>query len=202
MFEEVPPNCRVSSKSHFFGSAKGRISYISIKIKSNNIPATIEHIKDVINTYSPDYPFEYSFFDDIFDKSYHSEQRMVDIFSSFTFLAIIISCMGLFGLVLYSVEHRIKEIGIRKVLGGSVSGIFLLLSKEFFKWIIISNTIAWPVAWYVMNRWLQNFAYRTDIAVVNFILAAGIALLIALLTMSYQSIKAALSNPVKALRYE
>ncbi len=177
-------------------------SYISVKIKSTNIPVTLEHVKSVINRFSPNYPFEYSFFDDVFEKAYHSEQRMVAIFSSFSLLAIIISCMGLFGLVLYSVEHRIKEIGIRKVLGASVSGIFLLLLKEFFKWILISNLIAWPIAWYVMSKWLQNFAYRTDIAATNFIMAAGLTLFIALLTMSYQSIKAALENPVEALRYE
>ncbi len=177
-------------------------SYISVKIKSTNIPVTIEHVKQVINKFSPNYPFEYSFFDDVFEKAYHAEKRMVTIFSSFSLLAIIISCMGLFGLVLYSVEHRIKEIGIRKVLGASVSGIFLLLLKEFFKWILISNLIAWPIAWYVMSKWLQNFAYRTDITATNFIMAAGLTLFIALLTMSYQSIKAAEANPVDSLQYE
>jgi putative ABC transport system permease protein len=177
-------------------------SYLSVKIQSSNIPNTIEHIKNVFAKYSPKYPFEYSFFDDQFDKAYHSEQRMIALFSSFSLLAIILSCMGLFGLVLYSVEHRIKEIGIRKVLGASVSGIFFLLSKEFLKWILISNLIAWPLAWYIMNNWLQNFAYKTEIVLTNFIIATGLALFIAILTMSYQSIKSASSNPVKALRYE
>jgi putative ABC transport system permease protein len=177
-------------------------SYLSVKIQSSNIPNTIEHIKDVIAKYSPKYPFEYSFFDDQFDKAYHSEQRMIALFSSFSLLAIILSCMGLFGLVLFSVEHRIKEIGIRKVLGASVSGIFLLLSKEFLKWILISNLIAWPLSWYIMNNWLQNFAYKTEIVLTNFIIAAGLALFIAILTMSYQSIKSASSNPVDSLRYE
>ncbi len=177
-------------------------SYISIKISSTDIPATVERIKSVFTKYSPDYPFEYSFFDEIFDRAYHSERRMIAIFSSFTLLAVLISCMGLFGLVLYSVENRIKEIGIRKVLGGSVSGILSLLAKEFIKWILISNILAWPIAWYIMNKWLQNFAYRTDIGIINFVIAALLAIIIALMTMSYQSIKAAFSNPVEALRYE
>ena len=177
-------------------------SYISIKIKSSDIPATIAHVKSVINKFSPNYPLEYAFFDDIFEQAYHSEQQMVTIFSSFAILAIIIACMGLFGLVSYAVEQRIKEFGIRKVLGASVSGIFLLLLKEFFKWILISNIIAWPIAFLYSQKWLQNFAYRIHITIGSFLLAALAALTIALLTVSWQAIRAATANPVEALRYE
>jgi putative ABC transport system permease protein len=177
-------------------------SFLSVKIQDKHIPETIEYIENVINNYSPHYPFEYSFFDDQFDRAYHSEQRMISMFSSFSLLAILLSCMGLLGLVLYSVDHRLKEIGIRKVLGASVPGIIILLSKNFLKWIVISNIIAWPLAWYMMDNWLQSFAYKTEISFANFILAASLAFIISLLTMSYQSIRAALSNPVNTLKYE
>jgi len=117
-------------------------------------------------------------------------------------LAIFITCLGLFGLASFTAEQRTKEIGIRKALGASVSGIILLLSKEFTKWVLVANIIAWPVAYLAMNRWLQNFAYRIDIGLGTFILAGVLALVIALLTVGYQAIKAARANPVDALRYE
>ncbi len=177
-------------------------SYISIKIKSADIPATIEHVKKVMHGISPDYPFEYSFFDELFEKAYHAERRLLTIFSAFTLLAILIACLGLLGLVSYSTEIRVKEIGIRRVLGASVSGIFLLLSKEFFKWILISNLIAWPVAFIYSGMWLQNFAYRTTIGIWIFLGSSLLALIIALLTVSFQAIKAATANPVESLRYE
>ncbi len=177
-------------------------SNISIKIKSTNIPATIGYIKNIINKFSPNYPFEYSFFDVVFEKAYHSEKRMVTIFSYFALLAIIIACMGLYGLVSYSAEHRIKEIGIRKVLGASVSGIFFILSKEFFKWILLSNIIAWPIAFLYSQKWLQNFAYRTSIDIWVFILSCLLVLITALITVSYQTLRVAYGNPVESLRYE
>jgi putative ABC transport system permease protein len=117
-------------------------------------------------------------------------------------IAILIGCLGLFGLASFTAVQRTKEIGIRKVLGASVSGIVALLSKEFLKLVLIANLIAWPVAWFAMSKWLENFAYSIDIGVGTFLLAAALALLIALLTVSYQSIKAALANPVKSLRNE
>ena len=151
---------------------------------------------------SPNYPFEYSFFDEVFDRAYHTEQRMVNIFSSFAFLAIIIACLGLFGLSTYAVEQRTKEIGIRKVVGASVPGIVILLSKEFTKWVLIANIFAWPAAYVFMKNWLQYFAYRINLGWQIFTLSAILALVIALITVSYQSIKAAVANPVESLHYE
>ena len=127
---------------------------------------------------------------------------MSQIFSYFTFLAILIACLGLFGLASFTAEQRTKEIGIRKALGASVSEIIFLLSKEFTRWVLVANIIAWPLAYFAMNRWLQNFAYRINIGIGTFILAALLALVIALLTVGYQAIKAARANPVEALRYE
>ncbi len=177
-------------------------SFISVKINATDIPATIAHLKGVLHKFSPDYPFEYSFFDEIFAQAYKSEQRIVAIFSSFTILAILIACLGLFGLVSYSVASRIKEIGIRKVLGASVPGILLLLIKEFFKWILISNLLAWPLAFLYSQRWLQNFAYRTPIDIWVFFISTLLALATALITVSYQTFRAAYANPVVSLRYE
>ena len=127
---------------------------------------------------------------------------MSQIFSYFTFLAILIACLGLFGLASFTAEQRTKEIGIRKALGASVSEIIFLLSKEFTRWVLVANIIAWPLAYFAMNRWLQNFANRINIGIGTFILAALLALVIALLTVGYQAIKAARANPVEALRYE
>ena len=116
--------------------------------------------------------------------------------------AILIACLGLFGLTSFTVEQKTKEVGIRKVLGASISGICLLLSREFIKWILLANIIAWPIAYYAMSRWLQGFAYRTNMEAWIFALSAGLALLIALLTVSFQSIKAAVADPIDSLRYE
>ncbi len=178
------------------------VSKISIKINPSNIPTTIDYVKSVMKKFSPNYPFEYSFFDEVFDRAYHTEQRMVNIFSSFAFLAIIIACLGLFGLSTYAVEQRTKEIGIRKVVGASVPGIAILLSKQFTKWVLIANIFAWPAAYVFMKNWLQDFAYRINLGWHIFVMSAILALVIALITVSYQSIKAAVANPVESLRYE
>jgi putative ABC transport system permease protein len=150
----------------------------------------------------PAFPFEYSFLDEAFDRQYRFEKKLSQIFTYFTFLAILIACLGLFGLASFSTEKRTKEIGIRKALGASVSEIILMLSKEFTKWVLAANVIAWPIAYFAMKQWLQNFAYRTEIGFSTFILAGVLAFVIALLTVGYQSIKAARANPVEALRYE
>ena len=177
-------------------------SNLSIKIKSAYIPATIDYVKGVMKTFSPSYPFSMSFFDEVFERAYFTEQRMVRIFGAFALLAIFIACLGLFGLTTFAAELRTKEIGIRKVLGASYSKIFLLLSREFIGWVLLANLIAWPIAYYAMNRWLQNFAYRIHIGIAAFLLSGGTALLIAYLTVSYQSIKSARANTVDSLRYE
>jgi putative ABC transport system permease protein len=174
----------------------------SLRISGQNIPGTLAFIKNIWTEYQPDYPFEYSFLDERLNALYNSEENLGNIFSIFSFLAVIIACLGLYGLAAYSAEQRTKEIGIRKVLGASVGKLIGLLSKEFLELVIIANVIAWPLAWYPMNKWLEEFAYRINIAWWVFALAGGLALIIALLTVSYQAIRTALSNPVKALRYE
>ena len=181
---------------------KGQTSYLPIRIRPADISKTISLIKDEWKKYVPAKPFEYFFLDEDFDRLYQSEQKTGQIFTSFSILAIFIACLGLFGLTAFTVERRIKEIGIRKVLGASISTIVFLISKEFLKWVLIANIIAWPVAYYFMSNWLDNFAYRISITIGVFILSAVIALLIALITVSSQTIKAATANPVKSLRYE
>jgi len=181
---------------------KDNFSNIAIKIRSANIPATIDHVAAVMKKFSPSYPFAYSFFDEVFERAYFAEQWMGRVFGAFAILGIFIACLGLFGLTTFAAEQRTKEIGIRKVLGASESKIFLLLSKEFIRWVLLANLIAWPLAYFAMNKWLQNFAYRIQIGIVAFLISGGTALLIAYLTVSYQSIKSARANPVDSLRYE
>ena len=133
---------------------------------------------------------------------YRKEQQIGTILNSFTLFAVIISCLGLFGLASFLTEQRTIEIGIRKVLGASESGIAVLLSKQFIKWVLIANIFAWPTAYFIMNKWLQSFAYRINIGVWMFVLSAVLAVGIALITVSYQAFKAARANPIDSLRYE
>ena len=179
-----------------------RNRYILIKINSGNLPATMELLKKKWTEIIPQLPFDFSFLDETFDRQYKADEKLQAIFSNFGVLAIFISCLGLSGLVSFTAEQRTKEIGIHKALGASISGIIFLLSKEFTKWVLIANLIAWPVAYFAMNQWLQNFAYRINIELGTFILAGVLALIIALLTVGYQAVKAAKANPVDALRYE
>jgi len=182
--------------------SKTDLSQISIRIGPQNIPQTMAFLKDIWAEMRPDYPFSYYFIDENFDQLYRSEEKLGRIFSLFAFLSVLIGCLGLFGLASYSAERRTKEIGIRKVLGASASGITLLLSKEFTKWVLLANVIAWPVAYLIMSRWLQSFAYRSGIGFGTFLLAGGIAWVIAFLTVSYQAIKASIADPIAALKYE
>jgi putative ABC transport system permease protein len=155
-----------------------------------------------MKNFSPSFPFSYTFFDEVFERAYFTEQRMGRIFGTFAILGIFIACLGLFGLTTFAAEQRTKEIGIRKVMGASESNIFLLLSKEFIRWVLLANIVAWPLAYFVINKWLQNFAYRIHMGIAAFLISAGTALLIAYFTVSYQSIKSARANPVDSLRYE
>jgi putative ABC transport system permease protein len=168
----------------------------------NNIVASFAHIENVWKKFLPDAPFEYRFLDETLENQYRTEIRISRILNYFTFLAVFLSCLGLLGLTSFMAEQRTKEIGVRKVLGASITGIVILLSKEFTKWVLIANVIAWPLAYYCMNKWLQEFANRITIGIETFIASAMIALVIALLTVSFLTIKAALANPVKSLRYE
>lgn len=150
----------------------------------------------------PEIPFEYSFLDSSFDKLYQAELRQGKIFTIFTAIAIFIACLGLFGLSAFTITQRVKEIGIRKVLGAGVKDIVLILSKDFMILVGVAAIIAFPVAWYAMHSWLNDFAYRIQIGWTVFVLAALIAAVTAFLTISFQAIKAALANPVKNLRTE
>jgi putative ABC transport system permease protein len=154
---------------------------------------------DAFNT---DEPFTYAFMDDLFNKTYSAEQKTGTILNIFSVLIIFVACLGLFGLATYTAEQRTKEIGIRKVLGASVTEVTRMLSKRFLKLVLIASLIAFPAAWWAMNKWLQSFAYRIEISWWVFLVAAFAALLIALVTVSFQSIKAAIANPVKSLRTE
>jgi putative ABC transport system permease protein len=175
---------------------------LSVKLKGKNIPAALNFLERKMKEFAPSYPFEYRFFDEIFDRAYKSEQNLGVMFNSFSLLAIFIASLGLFGLAAFTAEQRTKEIGIRKVLGAKVTSIVALLSKEFSKWVILANLIAWPVAGYVMYRWLQRFAYRISLELWIFVLSAAIALIIAVLTVIFQALKAAKTNPVNSLKYE
>jgi putative ABC transport system permease protein len=185
-------------------SEPSRYRFILIKIRPESLLDTLSFIKEKWKEIDPTETLDYWFLDESesFTWQYQSEQRLSKMFSYFALLAIFIACLGLFGLANFTAEQRTKEIGIRKAMGASISSIILLLSKEFAKWILIANIIAWPIAYFAMNRWMQNFAYRINIGLSAFILAGLITLVIALLTVSYQAIKAARANPVDALRYE
>jgi len=162
----------------------------------------IASIRRVYNSFNPDFPLEYTFLDEAVERLYHSEQKTKKIFNYFTFIAIFISCLGLYGLAVHMAQQKTKEIGIRKVLGAPIINIVTNLSKEFILLVCMANVIAWPLAYYFMDKWLKKFAYRIDLSVWIFILSGLVALCIALLTVSYQSVKAANANPVDSLRYE
>ncbi len=173
-----------------------------IKIQTSDVPDFLKDLRIKWDAFSPAGQLNFSFLDDKFAALYISEEKMQQIFSTFAVIAIIIAALGLFGLSSFVIEQRTKEIGIRKVLGASVSRVVLNLSADFLKWILVANIIAWPAAYYFMNKWLQNFAYKIDISWWIFVLSGGIAFTIALLTVIFQAIKTATANPVKSLKYE
>ena len=175
---------------------------MSVKINGGNTTAALAFIKSKWDNIYPDYPFEYQFLDDHFKEVYKADSQVSQIVGILAGLAIFISCLGLFGLASHSAERRVKEIGVRKVLGASVQNITLLLSGNFLKLVLIANLLAWPIAWFAMHKWLQDFAYRISIQWWIFLFAGIISILIAFFTVSFQSIKAAVANPVKSLRSE
>lgn len=176
--------------------------YLSLKVKTGNMAATIDEVHEIWNRFAPHRPFLYSFLDDDFAAQYQKDFNFRKLFTTFSGLAIFIACLGLLGLATYTAELKTKEIGIRKVLGANITSIVSMLSKDFVILVVISMVIATPVAWYAMNKWLEDFAYHIDIQFWIFILAGTAALIVAVLTISYQAIKAALANPVRALRSE
>jgi putative ABC transport system permease protein len=176
--------------------------YVFVRIDPQDIQGAMGRIKQTFERFSPEYPFYFQSLDEAFEEQYRTEKQLGQLFQIFGAFAIFISCLGLFGLAAYTAEQKTKEIGIRKVLGASVSGIILLLSKEFVKWVLVANIVAWPVAYWIMRQWLNEFAYRIDISIGVFILSAMIAFAIAMGTVSYQAAKTALANPIDSLRYE
>ena len=201
-------------KDFHFTSLKNRIKpfafindprrqwYFTLKLSTDNLKATLAQLENSWKKFSPDRPFEYTFLDETYAKLYQSETRFQKVFISLVLLGVIIACLGLFGLATFAAQQRVKEIGIRKVLGASVTNLIGLLSKDFLKLVIIALIVAIPVAWYAMNKWLQDFAYRIDIHWWVFMIAAIITILIAWITISTQAFKAAAANPVKSLRTE
>jgi putative ABC transport system permease protein len=181
---------------------EGDLSNLTVAANSKNYKELLGKIETVWHKDLPDTPFEYAFLDEEVQKQYETEITLARIINSFTLIAILISCLGLFGLAAFSAEQRSKEIGIRKVLGASVSGIVQLLSKDFLRLVLIAIVIATPIAWWAMNKWLQNFVYRINISWWMFALAGLLAIVIAIFTVSFQAIKAAIANPVKSLRTE
>ena len=176
--------------------------YAVMRLTDEEINETVVFIKQIWRTYNPDFPFEYFFLDVRIDALYRAEQRVGSIFNYFTILAIFISCLGLLGLTAFTAEQRTKEIGIRKVLGASKTNILFLLSQEYLKWIVIANVIAWPLAFIVMHMWLNNFAYKMPISILLFLIAGGIAFLVAFITVLYIAVKAVRADLVENLRYE
>ena len=175
---------------------------MSLRVRPENIQGTIGFLRSKWREFDSQYPLEFAFLDDQYDALYRAEERLGKLFGYFTALAILIGCLGLFGLSAYSAEQRTKEIGIRKVLGATTSNVTMLLVREFTKWVLLAVLIAWPVGYYIMNTWLQNFAYRIGLGVDTFLLAALLALVIAIMTVTYQAVKAAVANPVESLKYE
>jgi putative ABC transport system permease protein len=175
---------------------------MAIRIGTNDIPGLLASIKSTWKSMTTAQPFSYTFLDEEFNKQYSADQRMGNIFLVFSVLAIVIACLGLFGLVTFAAEQRTKEIGVRKVLGASVGGIIRLLARDFLRLIVVAMLIAFPVAWWAMDKWLQDFAYRTTIGWWMFVVVGGVCLLIAMVTISFQAVKAAVANPIKSLRAE
>ena len=175
---------------------------IALSVSTHDLTSLIGQVETKWKTMSSGMPFSYSFMDADFDNMYKAEQRTGKLFITFAVFAILIACLGLFGLVTYAAEQRTKEIGIRKVLGARVGAIVVLLSRDFTRLIVIASLISFPLAWWAMHKWLESFAYRVNIQWYVFFVAGAIALAIALLTVSFQTIRAALANPVKSLKTE
>ena len=175
---------------------------LGIKVRNENIAEVLPQIKKVISRIEPDYFLEYKFLDEQLYNLYAKEQRRNTLYSLFSFVSIALSCMGLFGLISFTAQKRTKEIGIRKILGASIHGIVFMISKDFLKLVLGANILAWPIAYYFMNKWLQDFAYRIDLSWWMFFASGVITLVIALATVSYQAVKAAVANPVESIRYE
>jgi putative ABC transport system permease protein len=179
-----------------------RFRTLCLRISSDRVPETMEFLENTWKMFSPGFPFRFTFYDRAIDELYRGELRLGALYRAMTAMALAIACLGLFGLASYLIEQRTKEVGIRKVLGASVPGIFILISKEFFLCVGVANLLAWPVAYLFSRNWLQNFAYRTPLGMDVFFLSAGISITVALLTVGGQALRAARIDPARHLRYE
>jgi putative ABC transport system permease protein len=197
LHREIMPHIFTVNPRHY-----SALRFVFIKIAAVNVPDTLKYIEETSMSFAPQFPYEYGFIDQGVQDLYQAEQKLGKIFSYFAFLAIFISCLGIFGLASFTAEKKTKEIGIRKVLGASISNIVILLSKEFSRWILLANLIAWPIGWYAMHKWLENFAYRAGLNPLLFVFAGVLSFVIAALPVCYQAVKAALADPVDSLRYE
>jgi putative ABC transport system permease protein len=176
--------------------------FLSVRVRPEGIRETIDFIARTWRSFAGNQAFEYQFFDDHFARLYRADERTGRVFLAFSMLAAFVAGLGLFGLSAFVAEQRTKEIGIRKTLGASVGGVSLLLAGQFAKWVLAANVVAWPLGYYFMHRWLQKFAYRPPLSPLPFLLASLLVLAFALLTVSYQTVKAATADPVKSLKYE
>ena len=195
-YKKIDTNIKTNEKQNVVNSD------IIISVSPINIDKTISNIKEIYQKFFPDFPIHYYFLEDSYDLLYMKERNISKIFSLFTILGIFIACLGLFGMASYTAEQRTKEIGVRKVLGSSVSGVVIILLKEFSRMVILANILAWPVGLLLMKNWLNNFAYQTPISIWTFIIAGLLSILIAILTVSYQTITVATKNPADSLRNE
>ncbi|MBN1480739.1 ABC transporter permease [candidate division KSB1 bacterium] len=198
----VEPLYFAMSPEWFFNNGQRPFQHISLKLQTHDLSDALAFVKSKYEELFPDRDFEYFFLDEKINQQYIRDQQFASIFNLFTGFAIFIACLGLLGLAIFNAQRRVKEIGIRKVMGASIWRLLLLLTQDSAKWVVLANIIAIPIAWYTMNNWLQNFAYRIEMSWWMFALAGALALLIALLTVSWQAIRAATANPIEALRYE
>ena len=181
---------------------RGQTAFLPIRLRTADFSGSISLIEKLWKKFVPDKPIEFYFLNDNFDQLYRAEHKTSQIFTTFSIISIFIACLGLLGLASFTAERRTKEIGIRKVMGASTTGIIFLLSKEFIKWVLIANIIAWPIAFYIMTNWLEDFAYRINFPYWILFASALIAMFIAIITVISQALKAANSNPVNSLKYE
>ena len=189
--EEIEPIVILTSTYH---------QYILIRFESGRIPETIARIGEAWRNVDASFPLEYTFLDEDFDRLYRDDQRLGEVFAIFAMLGVVVACLGLLGLASFSIQQRTSEIGIRKVLGSSISSIVVLLSKDFMKYVLLGNLIAWPLAYFIMTRWLQNYAYAASLNYAWFVIGGGVALVIAWLTIGAHAVAASRRNPVNALR--
>jgi putative ABC transport system permease protein len=194
LHQPIEPTCIIFSQTP--------PSKISLRIEKGGIGPTMSYLQKAWKEVFPDYPLDYQFYDEWFNQMYVKDERFGNAIGMFAFLAITVSCLGILGMAVFASERRAKEIGIRKVHGASVNDLMILLNKDFIKWVIVAFVVACPIGWYAMNKWLQEFAYRTEMRWWIFVLSGVIALVIALLTVSWQTWRAATANPVESLRYE